>query len=193
MGQATGSELPDGVAVVQGWSHPGAADAERNDPRGRGSHTRPGACTRIGQPAVRGRVRPGLRPREPVEPRVPSQTCQRLLCRQRLAHRLRDQGGRLRSERPSSQAHRPAQEPRSGHHGSFAPGFLDRVEAANEKQRRKQKLNACLVRKGLSPVPLHDGKVQREARNEIGRAVNAFIDSLAPDERSPRSASRLRA
>jgi hypothetical protein len=71
---------------------------------------------------------------------------------------------------------------RGTHYGKFAPGFLARVEKAMEKQKRKQKLNVCLGRKGLPAVPMHDGRVQREARNEIGRAVNTFLASLAPDE-----------
>jgi Putative transposase DNA-binding domain len=71
---------------------------------------------------------------------------------------------------------------RGTHYGKLAPGFLERVEKATEKHKRKQKLNACLVKKGLPTVPMHDGRVQREARNEIGRAVNDFIHSLGPGE-----------
>lgn len=79
-------------------------------------------------------------------------------------------------------------------HGTFRDGFKARVEQAAAKLQRKQKLNACLrainerlaasgSNEPLRPlVAMHDGRVQREARNAIGAAVNAFVDSLQDGE-----------
>lgn len=53
-----------------------------------------------------------------------------------------------------------------------------RVERANAKRRRKQKLNACLKRKNRPTVSLNDDKVESFARNGIGQALNRMLDEL---------------
>ena len=65
-------------------------------------------------------------------------------------------------------------------YGQISPKLRKRVERSAEKRRRKQKLNACLKRKGLPTVDLRDDRAEAFARNEIGRALNQMLDEL-PD------------
>jgi transposase len=58
------------------------------------------------------------------------------------------------------------------HYGQISPELRRRVERSSEKRRRKQKLNACLRRKGQPTVDLRDGRAEAFARNQIGRALN---------------------
>jgi Putative transposase DNA-binding domain len=69
---------------------------------------------------------------------------------------------------------------RGRHYGQVSAALRRRVERANEKHRIKQKLNACLKRKGRAVVSLKNGKVEAFARNEIGRALNQMLDELPP-------------
>ncbi len=63
-------------------------------------------------------------------------------------------------------------------YGQISPELRRRVERANVKRRRKQKLNACLKRKSPPTVSLKDDKAEAFARNEIGRALNQMLDEL---------------
>ncbi|MBU0491882.1 MAG: hypothetical protein KKB13_08535, partial [Chloroflexi bacterium] len=63
-------------------------------------------------------------------------------------------------------------------YGQISPALRQRVERSAAKRRRKQKLNACLKRKGLSPVDLGDHRAEAFARNEIGRALNQMLNDL---------------
>jgi hypothetical protein len=63
-------------------------------------------------------------------------------------------------------------------YGQISPELRQRVEKANEKRRRKQKLNACLKRKGKPTVDLSDHRAEAFARNEIGRALNQMLNEL---------------
>lgn len=63
-------------------------------------------------------------------------------------------------------------------YGQVSPELRRRVERANAKCCRKQKLNACLKRRGLPTVSLNDNKAEAFARNEIGRALNQMLDEL---------------
>lgn len=68
-----------------------------------------------------------------------------------------------------------------GHHfGQFSDTLKRQVERAMEKRRRKQKLNACLKKKGLPTVSLSDRRVSAYVQNEIGRALNELVDTLSP-------------
>jgi Putative transposase DNA-binding domain len=64
------------------------------------------------------------------------------------------------------------------HYGEVSAGLARRVERADEKRRRKQKLNACLKRKNRPTLSLNDHKVEAFARNETGRALNQMLDDL---------------
>ena len=63
-------------------------------------------------------------------------------------------------------------------YGQISPELRRRVERADTKRRRKQKLNACLKRKKLPTLGLKDAKAEAFARNEIGRALNRMLDEL---------------
>jgi transposase len=63
-------------------------------------------------------------------------------------------------------------------YGQVSAELCHRVERANVKRRRKQKLNACLKRKNHPTVSLNDDKVEAFARNEIGRTLNQMLDDL---------------
>jgi IS605 OrfB family transposase len=63
-------------------------------------------------------------------------------------------------------------------YGQISPELRRRVERSAAKRRRKQKLNACLKRKGLSAVDLSDQRAEGFARNEIGQALNRLIADL---------------
>lgn len=65
-----------------------------------------------------------------------------------------------------------------GHFGHFSKKLIDLVDKDYEKRRRKQKLNACLKNKGRELVSLQSKKVEATIRNEIGRAINQFINTL---------------
>jgi len=68
------------------------------------------------------------------------------------------------------------------HFGQFSDTLKGKVKRATERRRRKQKLNACLKKKGLPTVNLSDLKLSAYVRNEIGRALNEFIATLAADD-----------
>lgn len=63
-------------------------------------------------------------------------------------------------------------------YGQMSPELRRRVEQSAEKLRRKQKLNACLKRKGKATVDQTDRRAEAFARNEIGRALNQMVDEL---------------
>jgi putative transposase len=66
-------------------------------------------------------------------------------------------------------------------YGQISPELRQRVERSQAKYRRKQKLNACLKRKGLPTVSLADQRTETYARNEIGRALNQMLDEFPAD------------
>lgn len=67
----------------------------------------------------------------------------------------------------------------AGHrYGQVSSELRRRVERSAEKRRRKQKLNACLKRKGKPIVDLCDTRAEAFARNEIGRALNQMLNEL---------------
>lgn len=68
------------------------------------------------------------------------------------------------------------------HFGRFSDTLRRKVDRTTEKRRDKQKLNACLKKKGLPTVNLSDRKLSAYVKNEIGRALNEFVDTLAPDD-----------
>jgi len=63
-------------------------------------------------------------------------------------------------------------------YGQVSPELRRRIEGAHTKRRRKQKLNACLRRKGKPAVSLCDHKAEAFARNEIGQALNRMLEEL---------------
>jgi transposase len=63
-------------------------------------------------------------------------------------------------------------------YGQVSAELRRRVERANAKRRRKQKLNACLKRKNQPAVSLNDDKAEAFARNAIGRALNQMLADL---------------
>jgi hypothetical protein len=63
-------------------------------------------------------------------------------------------------------------------YGQISPALRTRVERTTEKRRRKQKLNAGLIRKGQPTVDLSDNRTEAFARNEIGRTLNQMLDDL---------------
>lgn len=65
-------------------------------------------------------------------------------------------------------------------YGQISEPLRRRVELADAKRRRKQKLNACLKRQGQPTVELTDHRAEAFARNEIGQALNQMIAEL-PD------------
>ncbi len=74
-------------------------------------------------------------------------------------------------------------------YGTISDELARRVEKKSVRFSRKQKLNACLKRKGLPVVNLTDHKAESFARNEIGRALNKLMDHV-PDG-SPVALERL--
>ncbi len=66
-------------------------------------------------------------------------------------------------------------------YGQIGAQLRKHVEQAAEKRRRKQKLNACLKKKGQPTVDLSDQRAEAFARNEIGRALNQLLDELPDD------------
>ena len=65
-------------------------------------------------------------------------------------------------------------------YGQISPELRRRVERTVAKRRRKQKLNACLKRKGMPTIDLADQRAEAFARNEIGQALNQVIADLPP-------------
>lgn len=65
-------------------------------------------------------------------------------------------------------------------YGQISPQLRERVERSAAKRSRKQKLNACLKRKGQPAVSLCDKRAESFVRNEIGRALNQMLNDL-PD------------
>jgi putative transposase len=63
-------------------------------------------------------------------------------------------------------------------YGQISPELRQRVERSQAKYRRKQKLNACLKRKGKPTVSLTDQRTEGFARNEIGRALNQMLNEF---------------
>jgi hypothetical protein len=74
-------------------------------------------------------------------------------------------------------------------YGQVSDELARRVEQQAAKFKRKQKLNACLKKKGRPPVSLADHKAEAFARNEIGRALNELVDDLPPE--APIAVERL--
>jgi len=68
------------------------------------------------------------------------------------------------------------------HFGQFSDTLKCKVDRATERRRCKQKLNACLKKKGLPTVSLSDRKLSAYAKNEIGRALNEFVGALALED-----------
>jgi putative transposase len=66
-------------------------------------------------------------------------------------------------------------------YGHITLELRQRVERSTAKRRRKQKLNACLKRKGLPTVDLADGQTEAFTRNAIGCALNHMLDELPTD------------
>ena len=64
------------------------------------------------------------------------------------------------------------------HYGAVSDKLARRVEKKAHRLARKQKLNACLKRRGLPPVRLDDHKAEAFTRNEIGRALNELVEEL---------------
>ncbi|MCG3212604.1 MAG: hypothetical protein FOGNACKC_06274 [Anaerolineae bacterium] len=65
-------------------------------------------------------------------------------------------------------------------YGQISEPLRRRVELATAKRRHKQKLNACLKRKGKPTLDLTDQRAEAFARNEIGQALNRLIADLPP-------------
>lgn len=63
-------------------------------------------------------------------------------------------------------------------YGQVSNALARRVNQQATSLARKQKLNACLKRKGLPVVGLNNRKVEAFARNAIGRALNELVASL---------------
>jgi Putative transposase DNA-binding domain len=63
-------------------------------------------------------------------------------------------------------------------YGQVSLELRRRVECTNTRRRRKQKLNACLRRKGKPAVSLGDHRAEAFARNEIGQALNRMLREL---------------
>ena len=76
-----------------------------------------------------------------------------------------------------------------GQYGQVSDELARRVEKGAAQFARKQKLNACLKRKGLPTVRLSHPRAEAFARNEIGRALNQLLENLPPD--APVAVERL--
>jgi len=63
-------------------------------------------------------------------------------------------------------------------YGEFGETVKRRVAQTDAKRQRKQKLNACLQKKGLPSVDLHDHRAEAFVRNGIGQAINQMLDEL---------------
>ena len=68
------------------------------------------------------------------------------------------------------------------HFGQFSNTLKRKVDRGTEKRRRRQKLNACLKKRGLPTVSLSDPQLSAYVKNEIGRALNEFIGTLSPND-----------
>ena len=66
--------------------------------------------------------------------------------------------------------------------GKISATLKRRTDRAFSNRRKKQKLNACLKGKGMSPVPLHDPTCSSFVKYEIGRAINEFTGTLVPTD-----------
>jgi hypothetical protein len=66
-----------------------------------------------------------------------------------------------------------------GHrYGEFGTAVQQRIAKTDAKRQRQQKLNACLRKKGLPTVDLHDHRAEAFVRNGIGQALNQMLDEL---------------
>jgi putative transposase len=65
--------------------------------------------------------------------------------------------------------------------GQFSDNLKKLVDKADAKNRRKQKLNACLKKKGKPEVDLSRPQIIATVRNEIGRATNQLVKTLETD------------
>ena len=63
-------------------------------------------------------------------------------------------------------------------YGEVSEELARRVARKAVRFARKQKLNACLKRKGRPLVSLNDHQAEAFARNEIGQALNALVNDL---------------
>ena len=67
---------------------------------------------------------------------------------------------------------------KEGFFGQFSKTLKVMVDKTTEKNRRRQKLNACLIKKGKPPVRYHNHPLNRRMKNEIGFAINQLVSSL---------------
>lgn len=63
-------------------------------------------------------------------------------------------------------------------YGEFGEAVQQRLSKTDEKRRRKQRRNACLTKKGLPTVDLHDQRAEAFVRNGIGQALNQMLNAL---------------
>jgi IS605 OrfB family transposase len=66
-------------------------------------------------------------------------------------------------------------------YGEFSAQVQARLIKTAAKRTRKQKLNACLKKKSLPTVNLHDHRAEAYARNGIGQALNQMVVELPKD------------
>ena len=66
-------------------------------------------------------------------------------------------------------------------YGLFGQEVRERLAKTDAKRQRKQKLNACLTKKGLPTVDLHDHRAEAFVRNGIGQALNQMLNALPQD------------
>ena len=65
--------------------------------------------------------------------------------------------------------------------GQFSNNLKKLVDKADTKNRKKQKLNACLIQGGKPEVDLGRPKITATVRNEIGHAANQLLKTLETD------------
>jgi putative transposase len=63
-------------------------------------------------------------------------------------------------------------------YGELGEAVQQRLSKTDAKRQRKQKLNACLMKKGLPTLDLHDHRAEAFVRNGIGQALNQMLDEL---------------
>jgi len=64
------------------------------------------------------------------------------------------------------------------HYGEFGDAVTQRLAKTDARRSRKQKLNACLRKKDLPTLDLHDHRTEAFVRNGIGQAINQMLDEL---------------
>jgi hypothetical protein len=73
------------------------------------------------------------------------------------------------------------------HYGQISPQLRQRVEHSQARYRRKQKLNACLKRKGLPTVSLTDQPKPLPEMKSAGRSIRCWTNSRPVQPRRLRS------